>query len=346
VLEISSHFFPGVEENKVKRINPGTVTVAVMAIMFGLIAVYVVKNSKKEQLPLLPPPPPPTSTQRVVVAGVNVPKGTLLGNRSIQVTYISKEKELPEGSFRYSPAVVGRYTTQTIKAGQAITEAMLMPIGEGPAPLANAIPPGHRALAIMVENASIRGILEVGSFVDVSLSVTGDDIEIGGIQTRTLIHAAKVIDLEEADRRRSSSRLGVTVAVTPADANLLVTAQETGSLRLTLVSPNEEDLAAAGDFTATKYGSIFPAKHHEVKFDPPEPPAPPAPYTVEHWIGTRRVIVELPAYTIEESRRASINNRPISIQPTSNTPAARPTNNDSTFVNPVGDDSLYAIRNK
>lgn len=327
-----------------KRINPGTVTVVVMAIMFGLIAVYVVKNSKKEEV--LPDfeEVARTPTQRVVVAGVNIPKGTLLNNRSIQVTYVRADKEMPEGIFKYSPAIVGRFSTQTIKAGQAITDSMLLPIGEGLPPLANAIPPGHRALAITVENASIRDILEVGSYVDVSLSVTGDDIEIGGIQTKTLIHAAKIIDIEETDRRRTTSRLAVTVAVTPQDANLLVTAEESGALRLTLVSPNEEDLASTGDNIATKYGSIFPQRFAPVEVEEVAPPSDPATYKVEHWNGNRKVIVELPAYTIEEARRASINT-PISIQPTNNKPAARPATSDSTFINPVGDDSLYAIGN-
>ena len=62
-----------------RRINPGTVTVAVMAILFGLVATYVVRQSlNKKPIPLPQPVAEVPEDKGVVVATVNVPAHTLI----------------------------------------------------------------------------------------------------------------------------------------------------------------------------------------------------------------------------------------------------------------------------
>ena len=134
-----------------RRISPGTVTIGVMAILFGLVAAYVIRQSMdRKEVTVLPPPPPPPQGKRVVVATVNLVKNSMVGNKQVRVTYVPEDRELPENIFRYAPPVIGRYLKQTVKAGQAITDDMLMPIGEGLPGLDEEVPEGYRAMPLSV----------------------------------------------------------------------------------------------------------------------------------------------------------------------------------------------------
>jgi pilus assembly protein CpaB len=301
----------------VRRISPGTVTIGVMAILFGLVAAYVIRQSmdQPEVITSLPPEPPARG-QRVVVATVNLVKNSMVSGRQVRVTYVPEEKELPEGAFRYAPPVIGRYLKSTVKAGQAITEDMLLPIGVGLPGLDEDIPEGHRAMTLTLDNTNLQKLIKVGSFVDVTLTVEGEHPALGGVMTETLLRRLRVIDIDDSKvdprRSRAPEKLNVTLAATPRECNVMITAQQRGSLGLTLVSPHEAVESDEGK-DQVRFDEIvnLPPILKPVE---PEKVLPPAPYVIESFSGGHRTVVELPHSTIEESRRAAAAS-PVSINP-------------------------------
>src|SRR5688500_7133204 len=107
---------------EVKRISPATVTFAVMAIVLGLVAAYIVRHSfHKPPVAALPPPPAaqPELVQ-VVFAKNNLARHARITADDLFVTMVGKEAKAAKGTFRNTGAAVGRVTTQTIRSGQAI----------------------------------------------------------------------------------------------------------------------------------------------------------------------------------------------------------------------------------
>src|SRR5262245_47822353 len=118
-----------------------------MAIVLGLVAAYIVRQSMQKppvvQAPPQPAPQPPKPEMvKVAYAAVNIPKHTKISQGDVIVTYVAKDSKAAIGAFRNAQAAEGRITTQAIRAGQAIHEEHLMGIGEGLPDLAERIPAG------------------------------------------------------------------------------------------------------------------------------------------------------------------------------------------------------------
>ncbi len=297
-----------------RRISPGTVTIGVMAILFGLVAAYVIRQAMdKPVVQNLPPVELSDPGQRVVIATTNMVTNDVVTRNQVKVAYVPTEKDgkpnvLPEGIFRFSPPVIGRYLKQTVKAGQAITDDMLLPIGEGLPGLEESVPSGYRAMPLTVSQTYLRKLIRVGSKVDVTLTVEGEHPDLGEVMTETLLRNIQVIDFEELlidpKRGRTSEKLNLTLAATPRDCNILITAEQRGTLGVTLVSPNEGN-GEGDDRNQVRYTTDIVSLS-----DPPteitkEPTLPPAPYTVDTWQRGKMVRTILPHRTIEEARRAT-----------------------------------------
>src|SRR5687768_13210166 len=146
-----------------------------MAIVLGLVAAYIVRQSlQKPPVVVVAPPPPAPAPEPpkpelvpVVFASVNIPKHSKISTGDVHVGYVTKDAKAATGTFRGTPLAEGRITTQVIRAGQAIREEYLMDIGDGLPDLAERLPAGHRAVTIEVEGATTGGKrLEEGDHVD------------------------------------------------------------------------------------------------------------------------------------------------------------------------------------
>lgn len=327
-----------------KRISPATVTFGVMAIVLGLVAAYIVRQSMEKPVVVrreVPAPPPVVEEIPLIIAANNLPVHTRLSPEDMRVQLVPKDSPAAaRQGVKHIPYAAGRILNQTLKAGQIIREEHLLEVGEGLPGLAERLPPGHRAVTIAVEGAETGGKrLTEGDLVDISLTVEGTHPDLGEVSTRTLLRGVLVVDANSgrpltrnegpSHIRGSTSTAGnLTVAVKPADANKLIVAQRSGTLSVALVSA--EDAAAAVE---PEGDSITRRELLGLKEVPP--PAPEKKYTIEKWTGSSMSVIEMSDNRIRESRTAPLPGNPLQVQPADQKPAeTQPTSvdNRTSFV--------------
>jgi Flp pilus assembly protein CpaB len=301
----------------VKRISPATVTFGVMALVLGLVAAYIVRQSLQKPVIVKPPVPKKAPVVDpgipVVIARNNLPKHTQIAADDLRVVRVPRGTKAAEGTVPSAPYAEGRIVTKAIKAGQVIREENLLGVGEGLPDLAERLPAGHRAVTIDVQGAETGGEpLAEGDLVDISLTVEGDHPDLGEVTTRTLLHGVLVVDAEANGpvvRNSKEARSGrrqtdeITVAVKPADANKLVVAQRTGTLSVALVSAQDAVQPAADDADAISRRELLGLK--EIT-----PPPAPKKYTVEKWTGSTVRIIEMTDDRVRESRDVTPSGQP------------------------------------
>jgi pilus assembly protein CpaB len=314
----------------VKRISPATVTFGVMAIVLGLVAAYIVRQSlEKPPVAAVPPPPeaPKPELVPVVFASMNFPKHTRISPGDVHVVYVEKHVKAATGTFRATPMAEGRITNQPIKAGQAIRPEYLLGIGEGLPDLAERIPSGHRAVTIEVQGADTGGKkMSEGDHVDIAMAVEGTHPDLGEVLTRTLLRNVLVVDsdagkpLVRRTPRPVVTHTSITVAVPPADANKLIVAERTGTLIATLVSMQDIDAPAA---PASADDAITRRQLLGLKEVPQ-----PKKYMIEKWSGSSVRVMEMSDDRIRESREVSTGHRDVPNQ----TQVAPPVENKSAAL--------------
>jgi pilus assembly protein CpaB len=262
-----------------KRISPGTVTVGVLAVGFGLVAADVARHHfdvPAEQ-------PAQRQMAAVVAANVNLPKYSRIRDEDVQTVQVPLE-DLPEGAVQTKSRALFRLVKTTVMAGQPILEADLYAVGEVPL-LADQLPPGHRAVTFQVDaNSALNGMIQPESYVDIALTVKGEQPELGGLSTLTLLRGVRVLATSQTRFPRSEDQPGnlrnITVAVSPKQANRLILAQRYGTLSVTLRSSLEEDMLAQAE---TNNDLINP---NDLLGLIPQPlPEPPAYKRAQIWRG-------------------------------------------------------------
>jgi pilus assembly protein CpaB len=237
-----------------KRISPGTVTIGVLAIVFGLVAAYAARH-------LLAPGAAPQAAgpkmAGVVGPRVNLPKYARIRDQDVDLVQIPAEI-VPQGAVQLKNRALFRLVKTTMLAGQPIMEENLYGVGEVPM-LSDQLPPGHRAVTLTVDaNSALNGMIQPESYVDISMTVNSDRPEVGGLATLTLLRAVKVLATSQSRFRASEDLPGnlrnVTVAVTPEEANKLILAQRYGSLSVTLRSTADGELLAQADTSTVDDG--------------------------------------------------------------------------------------------
>jgi pilus assembly protein CpaB len=213
----------------VKRIRPGTVTLAIVAILFGLVTAYSIRRYLSDSGP---------QGVEVVVAKFNLPRFARLQEANLEVVRMPATK-VPEGSIRTVGAAVSRLVETTVAAGQPVLQSSLYPI-DGEPVMADKIPPGMRAVTISVnEAAALAGVLLPESNVDVMITANGNHPDFPGNVTATLVRNVKVLATSQQRHRFSENSprplRSITLAVTAEQANKLILAQQYANL----VSPRE-----------------------------------------------------------------------------------------------------------
>ncbi len=334
-----------------KRISPATVTFGVMAIVLGLVAAYVVRQALQKP-PVVEKPAPPLPQPQVVQAVFArnvVPKHTSLSAADVFVSPLPPGMKLPAGSCGGTNLVVGRITKEAIAPGRLLREEHFLGLDESLPDISERLPPGHRAVAIVVQGAETGGKrLKEGDRVDIALTVEGTHPDLGEVLTRTLMQNVLVVDaLASRPLHRSARRTteldgsSITVAVRPADANKLLVAQRTGTLQVTLVSAQQPaDPAAPSGDDAVSRRQLLGLK--EV--------VPPKKFLIEKWVGNRVEILEMSDARIQESREVSSKQPQIPVSQPQAAPAAGALGHNQpsgvtvpTVHYQVGDESLAAL---
>lgn len=289
-----------------KRITPGTVTVGVLAIVFGLVSAYVARHYL-QQTPVAQASPQPQLVT-VVVAKYNLPKYARLRDSDIELGQLPAEK-VPAGALRFPMRAVGRLVKNTILANKPIVEENLYGIGEVPL-LSDQLPPGYQAVTLSVDaNSALNGMIQPESIVDIVLTVNSDRPEVGGLATLTLVRGVKVLATSEQRFKSPDERPGelrnITVAATPEQANKLILAQRYGTLSVALRSTVDAEAVAKSDNARNLVNTLdllgLPPLEPAVEPVPEEPPVK----TAQIWRGGQMVEVSFGAAQIEEALNAT-----------------------------------------
>jgi pilus assembly protein CpaB len=230
---------------------------------------------------------PPTD-RKVVVAAVDIPLGTVVTQEMLSTQTLSLALAKP-GAFGDPSQVIGQATRQPITAGAQVTEAQFKVGAAG-----IDVPVGFRAFAISVnELTGVGNLVQVGDYVDVliteRITVVQKDADgsvatvpgIGDASTVKMplllqeIQVIQTIDAvapaaaqggapaaSAAPTISGQSKL-LILAVTPAQAEVLLFARTSGTLDVVLRSPQDATVTAVTDGVILKtlidkYGVLPP----------------------------------------------------------------------------------------
>ena len=186
----------------------------------------------------------------VVVAARAIPARTRLTTSLVQSRSLS-DVRLPEGDFSTPMEVVGKITTQAIPVGSAITKDALAAPGAANG-LAFALPPSLRAVTIALDPSDgVDQFASPGDHVDI---LATDEPGSSPAQTRTVLQNVDLlavgaqtsteVALATASPLPAGGVSHVTVAVSPAQAQVLVLAAARGKIHLALRPADDGGIAA------------------------------------------------------------------------------------------------------
>jgi pilus assembly protein CpaB len=232
-----------------------TVTlVAVIAIAFASVASYsLYKYLKGQEAKVQEVMKVSVTAQKVVVAAKNIPVGEAITSAQVKTVDWPTES-LPAGTFAMENEVVGRTTLQTIETGNPVTVSKLLPVGGLPGVMNYKIPEGHRAMTVGVDQVSgVAGFITPNSMVDVVLTAKppGYRQSVSRIVMQNIPVLATGQVIEQKDGKPVLVPT-VTLDVTPEEAERLVMANSSGSLRLLLRRAGDSDVAKTRGATVTK----------------------------------------------------------------------------------------------
>jgi Flp pilus assembly protein CpaB len=136
-------------------IRPQTVTLAAVAIMFGLVTAWGAKT-------ILTPKPVVPTVEKPKMASVVVAQGNLteylrIADRDVADVEVRPD-EVPPGAVPVKQRAFGRLVKGTIVAGHVVREEDLYPLGTLPK-MADQLPPGYRAVVVRVEDERVEGTM-------------------------------------------------------------------------------------------------------------------------------------------------------------------------------------------
>ena len=189
----------------------------------------------------------------VHVAAKDIPIDTKIDPTFIRLIQMPPASA-PEGHISRPDQVIGKRLKEPVYAGDLLLTRRLLD-DNAISILSVTLTPGMRAVAVRVDDIiGVSGFILPGSRVDVIASG-------GGKGVRTVLENIKVLSVGQAlSAEGGTLRAGsVTMEVDPRQAEILMEATESGSVRLALRSQREED---SGQTTQA---------------EPPPPPAPETP---------------------------------------------------------------------
>jgi pilus assembly protein CpaB len=183
----------------------------------------------------------------VVVARVEIPLGAKITTEQLGLAPIPNGSA-PDGAFRKLEEVIGRVAVTPIGVREPITNMKLAPEGTG-AGLSAVIPEGYRAMTVKVDDVvGVSGFVMPGSYVDV-VAVIVPASQVGAakgpiskivLQNIKVLASGANID-SPPDQRQPADVKGVTLQVTPQQAEKLVLAANEGKLQLVMRNYGDQE---------------------------------------------------------------------------------------------------------
>lgn len=193
----------------------------------------------------------------VLMATRSIPSGVPLDDSMVELQTIPKKFVQPKAVSNID-ALFGQISSVPILEGEQIIQTKLLSIEE--AGLARKVPPGHRAVALAVDEISgVGGHLRPGNHVDIIGTFDFGDASKHDVKAIVLLQNVEVLSVgshlaqavpfveeeggrdkkKETDLNRFAAGPGayksVTVGLTPTQVPKVVLAQEVGALSLSLL---------------------------------------------------------------------------------------------------------------
>lgn len=205
-----------------KRLTPATLFMLMLIGVGGLVLAYAGKKLLARQEVVEAP-----QIELLPVAIADLPTGTVITEAHIGQARILRSRIAPETA-RTDRVVLGRVVKNPLKRAEPINMVDLYPPGEFP-PLE--ISPGMRAVSIDMADAASVARLRPGQYVDVHFTPTSIDDPVQGPFTMTLFKGVKVLAMSPASGSNRTG--GVTLELSPQQANIMILAKDKGSLQFT-----------------------------------------------------------------------------------------------------------------
>jgi pilus assembly protein CpaB len=223
-----------------------------LALVFGGSAAVGVSTYVNNRAPAATSP----DLAKVVVAAVDVPRGTVIMSDQVKLRDVPKDQVHARAITKLEDAVNRAVITPLIK-DEPILDGRLSPKGSRGS-MAWVTKPGMRAFTIQTTtlSAGVAGFVMPGDHVDVLMTMTGEANDgAGGGSTTTLLQNVEVMAVDQAIEAPAANKVdlsqlrSVTLQVTPNEALVLDLGQNKGMLHLSLRNP--EDLKTASTRPAT-----------------------------------------------------------------------------------------------
>lgn len=213
--------------------------VAVIVAFVAALSVYNYMVTQEERLERMKKEA--LATEDVLVAAVEIATGTVLSPASVRTVEWPKAN-MPPGAVQTTADAAGRVALLTLKPGDPITEAKLIPIEGPPGVLSYKIPAGHRAMTVGVDQVSgVAGFITPGNKVDVVLTLRPEgmkeSISMIILQDVPVLATGQII--EQPIEGKPQVVPTVTLDLSPEDAEKLALASDQGRLQLLLRKAGE-----------------------------------------------------------------------------------------------------------
>ncbi|TVQ86509.1 MAG: Flp pilus assembly protein CpaB [Deltaproteobacteria bacterium] len=266
------------------------VATVVLSLFFSSLETRVVKQnlSRKQEL------------VDVVVAARSVPQGATLTEEHLEIVTVPRMFFL-DTMVSEPDAVIGLVLQERALEGEPVRRERLAPPESGTG-LNALIPEGQRALQMDISGASgVAGFITPGDYVDILFTgqvqksaQRGLESLTPGLRTTTLLQSKRVLAIdnllsanEGTDGQTSPS---ITLALMPAEAQLVTHAMQTGSITFTLrnhidATKQDTNQVSADTFIGAKHqrrtmaelAKPSPAPTTRGKARPQTAPSPTAP---------------------------------------------------------------------
>jgi pilus assembly protein CpaB len=247
---------------------------------------------------------PASSLMQVVVAAVDMPRGTTVTKDHIKVREIPKDQAHARAVTKIDDALNRAVLTPLIK-DESLLEDKLAPKGSRGS-MAWVTKPGMRAFTIHTPSlaSGVAGFVMPGDRVDVLLTVNGETNDgTGGGSTSTLLQNIEVMAVDQAIEAPAENKVdmnhtrSVTLQVMPEQSLKLELGQNRGTLHLSLRNPEDSEdavtkTATLADLRMFRPEASRPAEPPPVEapiVEEPKAPPPPKPIYIYH-AQTSRVV--------------------------------------------------------
>ena len=318
-----------------RSIRPQTVTLAVLAILFGLGAAWAARQVllTRQQTVAQPAPAPAEPREPLLVMQANLVAGARVREQDVGQVLEPVEKlkavNILGKAFEFKQQAVGRVLKKEKLARAWLTEEDFYPVGKEPQ---LQLKQGYRAVNLRIDDPAVSSsMLQPGSLIDVILTTENPDNS--SKLTERIVSGIEVLSppVSEGSIPTSVTAVGkksyVLLAATPDQASRLALAQDVdGTISVALCAPRNSD---SGDqLNANRVDAILSKGDYAITVRdllhlPPlaGPPPPPERIVVEQIRGTK---IDYVVFTENDERVEEEKTRQASLPASAKAAGAKP----------------------